>query len=147
LDFEEEGMTAQTQTLLILLAVLTWWLLPCAVQDRRARRVSSWLTVPAFFLAWPLALWLNTGLFTMATFIGFYSAFQIGGMGGADGKLAVLIAALAPPALLAGIAINGLAFLYCRWRGQADVHLPGVLGFYLGVLTTFAWVCLMLLIC
>jgi Flp pilus assembly protein protease CpaA len=27
------------------------WLLPCAIQDRRTRHVSNWLTVPLFLLA------------------------------------------------------------------------------------------------
>jgi Flp pilus assembly protein protease CpaA len=32
------------------------WLLPCALQDFRTRRVSNRLTVPLFVLAWPAAL-------------------------------------------------------------------------------------------
>ena len=32
------------------------WLLPCAIQDRRTRHVSNWLTVPLFIVAWPVAL-------------------------------------------------------------------------------------------
>jgi Flp pilus assembly protein protease CpaA len=122
----------------LLYAGLTLWLLPCAIQDRRDHRVSPWLTLPLFFLAWPASLLLNTWPLTFATFIGFYTAFHLthGGLGGADGKVATAIAAIAPPALLAGMAVNGLAFLYWRLRGCPAARLPGVVGFYLGVVLT-----------
>ena len=124
------------------------WLLPCAIQDRRTRRVSNWLTIPLFLAAWPASLLLKTSLLTFATFAGFWLAFQLekGSMGGADGKIATGLAAFAPLALLASIAINGLAFLILRLRGKTNVQLPGAVGFYLGVVSSFlvlvlqAWV-------
>ena len=57
----------------LILPVLALFLLPCALQDHRSRRVSNWLTLPAFFAAWPLALWLGGEerlFFTFAVFAG-----------------------------------------------------------------------------
>ena len=36
--------------------LVMFWLLPCAIQDRRIRHLSTWLTVPLFTDAWPVAL-------------------------------------------------------------------------------------------
>ena len=115
------------------------WLLPCAIQDRRTRHVSNWLTVPLFLLAWPCSLALHTFPLTLATFAGFWFAFRFGagGMGGADGKIATGVAALAPAALVAGIVVSGLAFGVLRLRGERGPRLPGAVCFYLGVVLTF----------
>lgn len=117
---------------------LTFWLLPCALQDYRTRRVSVWLTLPLFLLAWPFSLVHGTGQITLATFMGFYLAFHLahGGMGGADGKVAVAVAAVTPAGLAAGLAANALAFLYHRLRGRPAARVPGVVGFYLGLVAT-----------
>lgn len=117
---------------------LTFWLLPCALQDHRTRRVSVWLTLPLFLVAWPFSLLNGTGQITLATFVGFYMAFHLapGGVGGADGKVAVGVAAVSPTALAAGLAVNALAFLYCRLRGRPAARVPGVVGFYLGLAAT-----------
>jgi len=53
-------------------------------------------------------------------------------MGAADGKIAVGLAGVAPPALLVGVIIQGLVFVYARLRGRQAVRLPGAVGFYLG---------------
>lgn len=112
-------------------------LLPAALQDYRTRRVSPWLTLPLFFGAWPFSLLNNTSQLTLATFVGFYIAYHLTrGVGGADGKVAVALAAVNPLTLAAGLAINGLAFLYCRLRWRTEVRLPGVVGFYLGTVAT-----------
>lgn len=113
--------------------VLVLWLLPCALQDYRTRHVSNWLTVPLFLVAWPVALLLGNFPLTLATFIGVYVTFRMGtGMGAADGKIAVGLAGIAPPALLAGAIVQGLAFLYARLRSRQAVRLAGAVGFYLG---------------
>ena len=121
------------------LTLLTLWLLPCAIQDYRRRRVANWLTVPLFLVAWPCSLVLHTSLLTFATFAGCWLAFQsvAGGMGGADGKIATAVAALAPAALMTGIALSSLAFCALRLRGGSAGSLPGAVCFYLGVVVTF----------
>ena len=113
--------------------VLVLWLLPCAIQDRRTRHVSNWLTVPLFVLAWPAALFTDHLLLTLAVFAGVFLAWRwSGGLGPADGKIAVGLAGLAPLALLASVLVQELAFLYARLRGQAGMSLPGAVSFYLG---------------
>lgn len=109
------------------------WLLPCALQDYRTRRVSNWLTVPLFTAAWPVALLTGNLLLTLAVFVGVVVAWRWGGgMGPADGKIAVGLAGIAPPALLAGVIVQGLAFLYARRHDKRPVRLPGAVGLYLG---------------
>jgi len=115
---------------------LVFWLLPCALQDYRTRHVSNWLTVPLFVLAWPVALLTGNLLLTLAVFIGVVVAWQWGGgMGPADGKIAVGLAGMAPPALAAGVIVQGLTFLYARLRYKRAVRLPGAVYFYLGAVT------------
>ncbi len=112
---------------------LVFWLLPCALQDYRTRQVSNWLTVPLFILTWPVALLMGTLPLTLAVFVGVVVAWRWGGgMGPADGKLAVGLAGMAPPALLASALVLALAFLYARLCGGHPVRLPGAVGFYLG---------------
>lgn len=112
---------------------LVFWLLPCALQDYRTRQVSNWLTVPLFVLAWPVALLTDNLLLTLAVFIGVVVAWRWGGgMGPADGKLAVGLAGMAPPALAASALVLALAFLCARLRDRQPVRLPGAVGFYLG---------------
>ena len=53
------------------------------------------------------------------------------GMRAADGKIAVGLAGIAPPALLASVIVQSLAFLCARLRGRQAVlsaHLPGAVG-------------------
>lgn len=126
--------TPQTLTPLLPLA-LVLWLLPCAIQDYRHRRVANALTVPAFFVAWPLALWLGDGerlIFTLAVFAGCWFAWQMGGMGAADGKMATCIAAVSPLALGMGGLFLALGFVSMRlWRGKS-ASLPAGIAFYAG---------------
>ncbi len=119
---------------------LVFWLLPCAIQDRRTRHVSNWLTVPLFLLAWPATLLTDNLLLTLAVFIGVVVAWRWGGgVGPADGKLMVGMAALAPPALALGALLEMVAFAVLRLRGRRDAVIPGALWLYLGsVLSTGA---------
>ncbi len=113
------------------------WLLPCAIQDRRTRHVSNWLTVPFFIIAWPVAFLTGNLLLTFAVFVGVFVAWRWGGgLGPADGKIAVGLAGMAPPVLVAGVIVQGLAFLYARLRDRQPVRLPGAVGFYLGAVIT-----------
>lgn len=123
---------------------LVFWLLPCALQDYRTRHVSNWLTVPLFVLAWPVALLTGNLLLTFAVFIGVVVAWRWdGGVGPADGKLMVGMAALAPPALGLGALLELTAFAVLRLRGRRDAVIPGALWLYLGsVLSAAAWVVL-----
>jgi Flp pilus assembly protein protease CpaA len=114
--------------------LLALWLLPCAIQDYRTRRVSNWLTVPLFLAAWPIAALTGNLALTLATFAGVYAAFRFsgGGFGAADGKVAVALAAILPVALLAGTLVQALAFGVLRLRGQSNVQLPGATGYFMG---------------
>jgi len=121
----------------ILLPTLVLYLLPCAVQDYRTRHVSNWLTLPAFFAAWPLALVLGGEerfFFTFAVFAGCWLAWGMQSMGGADGKLAPLLAAVSPPALGVGVVLLLLAFLGMRLRRGEATSLPAAVAFYGGAL-------------
>lgn len=116
-----------------LLLCLVLFLLPCALQDHRARRVSNWLTLPAFFVAWPLALWLGGEerlLFTFAVFAGCWLAWGMKTMGAADGKLATLITATSPVALGLGVLLLVAGFVGLRlWKG-GSASLPAAVEFY-----------------
>jgi Flp pilus assembly protein protease CpaA len=121
----------EREPLLVLLLAL--YLLPCAVQDVRTRHVSNWLTIPAFVVAWPLALWLGTLPFTLAVFVGCYVAWHAGGMGPADGKLATLTVAVAPEALLMASLLVALVFVTGRVCCSRPVATPGALWLLIGV--------------
>jgi Flp pilus assembly protein protease CpaA len=113
--------------------VLTLWLLPCAIQDRRTRHVSNWLTVPLFIVAWPVALLTGHLALTFAVFVGVYVATKLEPRAGAaDGKLMVGIAAFAPLALGVGVLLEGVVFAALRLCGRRDVAIPGVLWLFFG---------------
>lgn len=116
--------------------LLTLWLLPCALFDLRSRRVPNWLTLPAL----PLALWWAMGNGTLALALTLlaatYLAFMAGGMGGADGKIATVQAAISPPALLATGLLLLITFLGLRLRGSAPRRLPAGLWFFAGALVS-----------
>ena len=135
-------MTMQQVILLLSLfplGVATW-------QDMRTRHVSNWITIPLFFLAWPLAWWLHgwTGVGVVAvTFIVTYAAMPFG-FGAADGKLAVFLAALGGlPAVLLALGLVLLIFLLVRLFPNLSQrlaivhveddgnHIAGVVGFFL----------------
>jgi len=112
------------------------WLLPCAIQDRRTRRVSNWLTVPLFLLAWPVALLTGHFALTCAVFVGVYVATKLEPRAGAaDGKLMVGLAAFAPLALGIGAVLEMAVFAVLRWRKQRGGSIPGAFWLYLGALS------------
>ena len=118
-------MTAHQVILLISLLLLG----AAAWQDMRTRHVSNWITLPLFFLAWPLAWRLHgwTGLaVTGATFLATFLATPYG-FGAADGKLAVFLAATGGVmAVLLALGLNGLLFLLARLAPQQAQRLPFV---------------------
>lgn len=117
--------------------LLTLWLLPSAIQDRRTRPVSNWLTVPLFILAWPVAILTDHLALTFAVFIGVYVATkQEPRAGAADGKLMVGLAALAPLALGIGALLEMVVFAALRLRGRRDAAIPGALCLYLGAIVS-----------
>lgn len=124
--------------------LLVLWLLPCALQDYRTRRISNWLTLPAFVLAWPVALWLGGSerlILTFAVFVGCWAAWQMHTMGAADGKIAVALAAVSPAALGIGVVILvGIFAGLWVWKRQS-VSVPAAVGFYAGMLgwTVVGW--------
>ena len=121
---------------------LTLWLLPCAIYDHRSRSVPNWLTLPAL----PLALWWAAGHSTLAltitVFVASYLAFQLGGMGGADGKIATVQAAISPAALLTTGILLLLTFLGLRLKRRPHRHLPAGLWFFAGSIVSVAAVVL-----
>jgi len=116
------------------------WLLPCAIQDRRTRHVSNWLTVPLFVLAWPVALLTGNLLLTLAVFVGVVVAWRWGsGLGPADGKLMVGLAACAPLALGIGALLEVGVFAMLRLRGRCDSAISGALWLYFGAWLAAVW--------
>ena len=89
------------------LAFLILLLIPAAWLDYRHRRIPNWLTLPPL----PVALWWAWGhgalSLALTVLAAGYLAFRFGGLGGADGKLAAVVAAVSPPAL----ALSGLLLL------------------------------------
>lgn len=109
------------------------WLLPCALQDYRTRRVSNWLTVPFFLLAWPFAFLRGHLALTFAVFVGVYVASQLEpGFGGADAKLMVGLAALAPLGLGFAVLLETFTFGAFRLRRKHPGTIPGVVWLYVG---------------
>jgi Flp pilus assembly protein protease CpaA len=124
---------------LLLHVLVMLWLLPCAIQDRRTRQVSNWLTVPLFLLAWPVALLTGHFPLTLAVFVGVYVATKLEPRtGAADGKLMVGLAAFAPLALGIGALLEMVVFAMLRLRGRRDAAIPGALWLYLGSLLNAA---------
>jgi len=115
------------------------WLLPCALQDYRTRRVSNWLTVPFFLLAWPVAFLTGHLALTFAVFVGVFVASQVEPrFGGADAKLMVGLAALAPFGLGIAVVLEAVVFAVLRLRRRTAVAIPGALWLYLGALLNVA---------
>ena len=113
--------------------LMVFWLLPCAIQDRRTRHVSNWLTVPLFLLAWPVAILTDRLALTFAVFIGVYVATKLEPRAGAaDGKLMVGLAAGAPLALGIGVLLEVGGFVVLRLRGRHDATITGVLWLFYG---------------
>lgn len=121
--------------------VLTLWLLPCAIQDRRTRHVSNWLTVPLFIVAWPVAILTGHFALTFAVFVGVYVATKLEPRAGAaDGKLMVGMAALAPLSLGIGVLLEVAVFAVLRLRQQSNKAITGVVWLFVGsLLAIVAW--------
>jgi Flp pilus assembly protein protease CpaA len=116
--------------------VLVLWLLPCAIQDRRTRHVSNWLTVPLFIVAWPVALLTGHFALTFAVFVGVYVATKLEPRAGAaDGKLMVGLAAFAPLALGIGVLLELAVFAVQSQCKRSGIAIPGALWLYVGALT------------
>lgn len=128
--------------------ITLWWLCLCAVHDWRTRTVSNWLTLPPFLAALPIAHWLS-GLngvgFTLLVFLCCYRIWQTGGMGAADGKVAVVLAAVMPASLPFGVAALWLMLGAERLMGrhshaaEGPRSVPGVTGMFLGLATLCIW--------
>lgn len=125
-----------------LQAVLIWWLLPCARQDWRDRKVVNLLTVPPFLAALPLAHWLGgadrLGL-TVLVLVCVWLMWRENLLGAADAKVATVLAATLPASLVLGLAVLWVWLSLERvsqwmrpgswpWSG-----IPGVAGLYCGV--------------
>ena len=114
--------------------LLTAWLVPCAAFDLCCRRIPNWLTLPALAVALWWAWEAGTLILTLVTLAAGFLAFQAGGMGGADGKLATVQAAVSPVALLITAFLLVLTFLVLRLAGRRTTRLPAGLWFGAGSL-------------
>lgn len=115
--------------------LMVLWLLPCAIQDYRTRRVSNWLTIPLFLIAWPVAILTGHFPLTFAVFVGVYVATKLEPrMGAADGKLMVGLAAFAPLALGIGVMLELIALATRRLPGRIDAAIPGAFWLFVGAL-------------
>jgi Flp pilus assembly protein protease CpaA len=115
--------------------LMVFWLLPCAIQDRRTRRVSNWLTIPLFLVAWPAAIFTDHFPLTFAVFVGVYAASKVEPrFGGADGKLMVGLSAFSPLALVAGVLFAFFGFVVLTPRKERNRTLPGAFWLYIGTL-------------
>lgn len=128
------------------LALVFLWLLPCAWYDWRTRRVPNVLTVPAFFLAWPVALWRGPeALFLTALVFGLsYLGWRVGWTGGADVKAYTFVTALAPEALMGTAPLYGLLVVRNLARGGVGrTFVPGLAVLAGGA--ALAWLALLIL--
>ncbi len=115
--------------------LMTLWLLPCAIQDYRTRRVSNWLTIPLFLIAWPIAILTGYFPLTFAVFVGVYVASKLEPQfGAADGKLMVGLAAFAPLAIAIAVLLEAIVFILQRLRGKRSPVIPGALWLWAGTL-------------
>lgn len=94
----------------VLKIILLIWLLVCAWQDWRTGEVSNWLTVPAIFSAGMFA-WAagrEAFLLFLAVLVSVFILFYLGGFGGADAKILVVLGGYWPVALFVAILVQGV---------------------------------------
>ena len=113
----------------LLHAILSVWLIICAVEDWRQQEVSNWLTLPPFILA--LFHALEQGgealALTTITLIVFLTARAIWrAQGAADIKVLVVLASFWPLALYAAMAMTALWSLARILHRQGKVAYAGV---------------------
>lgn len=90
----------------LLHVILFAWLIVCAVQDKRQREVSNWLTMPPFLLGLLFALGQggDTLVLTLITLVVFLAARTVWqAQGAADIKVLVALAAFWPAALYSAL--------------------------------------------
>ena len=94
----------------VLKIVLVIWLLVCAWQDWRTGEVSNWLTVPAMFSAGIFAWSAGRDAFLLflVVLVGVVILFYLGGLGGADAKILVVLGGYWPLALVVAILVQGV---------------------------------------
>ena len=93
-----------------------------------------------------MALWWAAGNdtipFTLTVLAATFLAFQLGGMGGADGKMATVQAAISPVALLATGLLLLATFVVLRFKQENRNRLPAGLWFFAGSMVSVAAVIL-----
>lgn len=130
-----------------LLAV--WWLLPCAIQDRRSATVSPALTVPLFLAAWPVA-WLTGGLWPRLALVAFVFVLAVVLFKPTDARMATGLAALCGVGgfvvylvvqlaafRLVHIANGKILGVIGGFVDNDEVHLPAGLWFYVAALVWY----------
>jgi Flp pilus assembly protein protease CpaA len=112
----------------VLPPLLLLWLLICAIYDQRTKEIPNLLTIPPFIGALVWAAFqgghvLFTTLFTLAMVV---ILWAFGQLGGADGKVLVVLASTWQMGLIGACAGMAVWALYHRMKPRPA--LPGVFG-------------------
>ena len=125
-----------------LFIAILFWLMICAWMDWKQRTVSNWLTIPPICLAILFRLLgLGTGSFQeiLAITLILAVAWSTHLAGGADIK-AILAVTILNPAFAAW-AWGGAIVIYflLRLARKKTSRFPGMIGFFVGLLTYGLW--------
>lgn len=136
-------LSAITHTVPWLLhAMLSIWLIVCAVEDWRKLEVSNWLTLPPFILALFYALeqggeTLALTAITLIVFLAARAAWQA--QGAADIKVLIVLASFWPTALYVSLLMTALWSVVHIFRKQGKVAYAGVPPMAIGALLGLAF--------
>jgi Flp pilus assembly protein protease CpaA len=121
---------------MILPGLIVLWLGLCAWSDLRRRQISNWLTLPVLGLALALGLLQGVAAILRLGLVGLVLGvlWQKGGIGGADVKILLTLAALWPAGLLGALVAIEMAGLVKLIRRQGQVRYPAVPVIAVGVL-------------
>lgn len=120
----------------VLKIILLIWLLVCAWQDWRTGEVSNWLTIPAMFSA-GIYTWMagrDAFLLFLAVLVVVFILFYLGGFGGADAKILVVLGGYWPLALVVAILVQGVWGLFTLLRKGRTAGFRAVPTYAAGVL-------------
>lgn len=120
----------------IVKIILLTWLGVCAWQDWRVGEVSNWLTLPPMSVAGIYALLAggDTLLIFIAALIGVFILFYLGGLGGADAKILVVLAGLWPAGFLGAVLVQGIWGMVAMLRNGRSAGFRAVPTYAAGAL-------------
>jgi Flp pilus assembly protein protease CpaA len=120
----------------ILKIILVIWLAGCAWQDWRVGEVSNWLTLPPMAVTGVYVL-LTGGeplLIFIAALMGAFILFTLGGLGGADAKILVVLAGLWPAGLFGAVLVQGIWGMVAMLRNGRSAGFRAVPTYAAGAL-------------